>query len=219
MLENGLPYRAIIEKLEAPGAPPLPHPITEHNLSEWKDGGYQDWLKDQFWQDELRAKHESFVGVLSGTDPVQLPEGALQFATVGLCELLRDLSPGAPGFSTADNAPDRYIRAANSLARLTGSVLHLQHYREACARARAALQPMKDPKRQLSPSETRAIVRNVDRILGLTSEDLDDLDQAQPPGPPVRRSAFDAGGSTLDAGRAVSPKAPPHENPNPPSTN
>jgi len=167
MLDDGHPYRAIIEKLQEPGAPPLPYAITEHNLSEWKDGGFQDWLKNQFWQDELRTRCDTFTGVLEGTDPVQLPEGGLQLAAVGICELLRDLS-APPAESEAD--PDKYIRAANSLARLSRSILQVQHYRDACPKARAALPERKDPNRKLTESETRAIVRHVDRIMGLSSE-------------------------------------------------
>jgi len=44
----------------------------------------------------------------------------------------------------------------------------LQKYRDACASARATLREL-DPKRKLDESETRAIVRKVDEILGLPS--------------------------------------------------
>ena len=44
MLDDGLPYRAILETLQRPGASPLPYTISEMNLSNWKNGGYQDWL-------------------------------------------------------------------------------------------------------------------------------------------------------------------------------
>src|SRR5579859_2930145 len=109
MLQDGLSYAAIIENLNAPGAPPLPYPITENNISDWKDGGHQDWLQEQLWHQELRTQRDSFAGALSGSDPIQLPEGGLQIATTGICQLLRDLSlsRSAPA---AD--PDRYLRAA-----------------------------------------------------------------------------------------------------------
>ena len=170
MIQDGFSYRAIIEKLNAPGAPPLPYPITEHHLSEWKDGGYEDWVQQQLWQHEMRAERETFSGLLSGSDPIQLPEGGLQIATTGICQLLRDLSlsRSAPG---AD--PDKYLRAANSLARLSRSILHLQLYRDACAKAREALKPLKDPKRKLSDEERRSIVLEVDDILGISHDNPD----------------------------------------------
>lgn len=168
MIRDGVPYRAIIDKLNAPDAPPLPYPITENNLSDWKDGGYEDWVQEQLWQQEMRADRDSFSGLLAGPDPIQLPEGGLQLAATGVCQLLRDLSLSR---STPGADPDKYLRAANSLARLSRSILHVQLYRDACVKAREALKPLKDPKRKLTDSERRAIVLEVDDILGVNSHD------------------------------------------------
>jgi hypothetical protein len=44
MLEDGFLYRAIIQKLQK-ASPPLPYPISEMNISNWRKGGYQDWLR------------------------------------------------------------------------------------------------------------------------------------------------------------------------------
>ena len=40
MLDDGIPARQIIAKLEASKDPPLPYPISEMNISPWKDTGY-----------------------------------------------------------------------------------------------------------------------------------------------------------------------------------
>jgi hypothetical protein len=45
--------------------------------------------------------------------------------------------------------------------------MQLQKYRDACAKARLAMEPMKDPHRKLTDSETRAVVAKVDEILGI----------------------------------------------------
>src|SRR4051812_5505832 len=42
MLENGLPYRVIIRNLAETES--LPYPLSEMNLSNWFQGGYQDYL-------------------------------------------------------------------------------------------------------------------------------------------------------------------------------
>ncbi|HWX18672.1 MAG TPA: hypothetical protein VN578_02085 [Candidatus Binatia bacterium] len=42
MLEDGLSYPAIIDKLQTAGC--LPYPLSEMNLSNWYHGGYRDWL-------------------------------------------------------------------------------------------------------------------------------------------------------------------------------
>ena len=168
MIRDGVPYRVIIENLNQPGTAPLPDDITEHHISEWKKGGYKDWLDDQFWREEMRTRHGSFSGLLGDADKIQLPEGGLQLAAIGLCELLRDLSR-AMDDPKAD--PDQCVRLANSLARVSRSILGLQQYRDACSRARAAIQQLKDPDRKLTDQETRALVRRVDAILGLQSMD------------------------------------------------
>jgi len=106
----------------------------------------------------------------AGPGPIQLPEGGLQLAATGLCELLRDLAQPA---ADANSDPGRYVRVANSLARLTRSILQIQQYRDVSARARLAMEPMKDPHRKLTESEARAIVEKVDELLGLNIEPRD----------------------------------------------
>ena len=83
---------------------------------------------------------------------------------------LGHFTPAALGQNIADD-PDKYTRIINSLSRLARETLALQKYQDACAKARAALNQMLDPKRKLNQSETRAIVRTVDKILGLNFDD------------------------------------------------
>ena len=45
MLEDGVPYRAILDKLQRTGC--LPYPLSEMNLSNWFHGGYRDWLHNK----------------------------------------------------------------------------------------------------------------------------------------------------------------------------
>ncbi len=169
-LDDGHHYQDIIDSLGPEG-----QGLTVHNLSEWKDGGYQDYLQDQAWHDEIRARQETFTDLLAGPDALQLPEAGLQLAATRACELLRDLSePGADPDGKVD--PDQFVRITNSLARLSQSILTLQQYRDAAAKAKAAIRELKDPKRKLDDSERRAIVRHVDEILGISSDDLDDED-------------------------------------------
>ena len=44
MLEDGMPYRTIIDKLRDSA---LPYAISEMNLSNWRRGGHQDWRRKQ----------------------------------------------------------------------------------------------------------------------------------------------------------------------------
>jgi hypothetical protein len=47
MLDDGLSYRSILEKLRQDADNPMPYTLSEMNLSNWFHGGFQDWLKDQ----------------------------------------------------------------------------------------------------------------------------------------------------------------------------
>jgi hypothetical protein len=64
-----------------------------------------------------------------------------------------------------------FVRLMNALARSSRETMLLQKYREACAKAREAVLPLRDPKRKLTDSERRAIVRNVDEMFGIAPDD------------------------------------------------
>ena len=53
MLLDGVPYADIISRL----GPDARH-LTERNLSAWKTGGYQDWLRELRLTDAIHAKYE-----------------------------------------------------------------------------------------------------------------------------------------------------------------
>jgi hypothetical protein len=45
MLDDGLPYARILDKLRNSPLPTLPYPISEMNLSNWYRGGFRDWRR------------------------------------------------------------------------------------------------------------------------------------------------------------------------------
>ena len=106
---------------------------------------------------------------------------ALQLGTLHIFDALRELGPGSLNKKLGGDCA-AFARLLNALARASRETMQLQKYREACARARAAVQELKDPKRKLSESETRAIVLKVDDILGLSSTD-DGAAESQVAGP------------------------------------
>jgi hypothetical protein len=67
MLEDGLPYKAIIEKLDLEGK----H-LTEHNLSNWRLGGYQDYLKIQAIKERARVQTEAAADIVRETGAADL---------------------------------------------------------------------------------------------------------------------------------------------------
>ena len=72
LLDDGVPYKKIIESLGDAGK----H-INEDNLSNWRLGGYQDYLKAQAIADRARVQIESAAEVVrenGHTDPVKLQQ-------------------------------------------------------------------------------------------------------------------------------------------------
>jgi len=161
MLEDGLTYANIIEQLGPEG-----HGLTLDNISQWKKGGYQDWLRDHFWRVDMRFRQESFTDMLQGAEPIQLPEAGLQVAVTGICELLRDLCQNT---TDRKSDSDKYVRVANSLARLSRSVLHLQQYRDTAAKEKAIQLKRLDHKRDFSGTEREGVLDCADDLFGFKS--------------------------------------------------
>jgi hypothetical protein len=165
MLLDGVTYANIIKNLGEYG-----QGLTLSNLSRWKDTGHQDWLTEQAFIDRTRSRQETPAELVRDFDGTDVNHAALQLGSLHIFEALRDLRPGSLNRKLGGDCA-AFARLLNALARASRETMLLQKYREACARARAALRELKDPKRKLTEDERRAIVRNVDDILGLSSED------------------------------------------------
>src|SRR5437867_7572924 len=91
MLDDGVPYALIIEKLEQFTDPPLPYPISEMNISRWKDGGYQRHLAQQERFAYVTENREAALEMASA-DTTTLPQGALQIIASHYYDILSDFS-------------------------------------------------------------------------------------------------------------------------------
>jgi hypothetical protein len=161
MILDGVPYGEIIEQLGEDGVG-----LDISNLSRWKDGGHQDWLVEQTFLELTRARRETPGELVRDFDATEVNHAALQLGTLHIFDALRVLEPGSLNKRLGGDCA-AFARLINALARASRETMQLQKYRETCARARAALEELKDPNRKLNESETRAIVRRVDEILGL----------------------------------------------------
>jgi hypothetical protein len=180
---DGVSYPDIIGRLGEQGK----HLKPDH-LYQWKKRGHKDWLVQQDWLAERRARQESAADLIQDCDATQVNQGALHLGTLYIFDALRDLRAGSLDDKLGGDCA-AFARLLNALSRASRETLQLQKYRDACSRARAALLELKDPKRKLNESETRAIVLKVDDILGLRSDDPDE---------DIPSSAADAGGLTKE---------------------
>ena len=162
---DGVSYPDIIGRLGDQGK----HLKPDH-LYQWKKRGYQDWLVQQDWLAERRARRESAADLIEDCDATQVNQSALHLGTLYVFDALRDLRAGSLDDKLGGDSA-AFARLLNALSRASRETLQLQKYREACAKARAALQNLRDPKRKLSDDERRSLVLMVDELLGLPSQD------------------------------------------------
>jgi hypothetical protein len=155
MLDDGVPYKTIIEKLQQSTDPPLPYKFLEINISRWKDHGYQHYVRHQEWRDELRILRESGSEMNEFTDGPKFQEMLVQVALTEIFRVLqqRELKSDSLNF----------IRLFNALARLNREALGLRKYNDLLAKEQSELKKL-DLDREISENEHVAIVDRTDRI-------------------------------------------------------
>lgn len=112
-------------------------PITPQNLSEWRQGGYQDWLqrREKVLRVAELASHAARIAEANGdlmTAPAAIVGGQL-------LEILEDLDPNTQRSILADN-PGNYIDLVEALAKIQKSGAEVRRAQQAEASADLARQ-------------------------------------------------------------------------------
>ena len=127
MLDDGLPYHVIIEELGEAG-----ESLNTQNLTNWKQGGYQDWVKNQALIERTRAQTEFALDLLRQTgdaDPALVTEACHLVAGVQLLHALMDHGDQAVKKLLLDK-PQTYISILNVICRMADSGLRYdKHHR------------------------------------------------------------------------------------------
>jgi hypothetical protein len=124
MILDGASYPDILRHFgeRAPG-------LTDANLSNWKSGGYQDWLRHRLRIEYLQTKHELAIDILHECTGATIYDASRQIVAAQLCELMLDFDPVLL-LEHLSQHPQLYPRLINGLARLSEGEL-------ACSRSRA----------------------------------------------------------------------------------
>jgi len=126
MILDGVPYLAIIQ-----GLSPDTDGLSESNLSNWKNGGYRDWLQQLSLADGIQDKYELAQEIVTrcGEDNAAA-EALLHNIASNLCRLMAETDPSAIRESLLSDA-DKFSRFVNAMVRLAdGSVrCQLQKFR------------------------------------------------------------------------------------------
>ena len=139
---------------------------NDQNITNWRDGGFADWLKEQARLDDMRAKREFALEIVKQNEGGKIHEAGLNLAASQIFELLQDFDVAALKEGLAED-PENYSRIVGALAKISKEALNFEKYRDAVVQAKAEIQKLRDPKSTLGDDERRAIVEKVDEILGL----------------------------------------------------
>ena len=86
MLRDGNTAKAVMSFLEGAGITG----VNEQNVTNWRDGGFQDWLSEQSRLDDMRAKREFALQIVKENDGSKLHEATLHLAASQLYDALED---------------------------------------------------------------------------------------------------------------------------------
>ena len=120
MIDDGVPYKTIIEKLGGAGK----H-VNEDNIGNWRLGGYQDFLKTQLVNDRARTQTEAAADVLRDTGqlgPAKLQQVCQEIALLQYLRTLMDHGDQLAQDSLKKN-PAKMITLMNTCCNMANSGL------------------------------------------------------------------------------------------------
>lgn len=127
MLDDDIPSHVIIDELGEVG-----EGLNAQNLTNWKQGGYQDWVKNQELIEQTRAQTETAIDLLRETDgaanAAKVVEACHMVGATQLLHALLDHGDEAVK-KLLVNSPDTYIRILNIVCRLADSGLRYDEHR------------------------------------------------------------------------------------------
>ena len=160
-LDDGLEYQRIVDWLAENGFPGFTH----NNISRWKDGGYQDWLRHYSRLDELEFKLKWAAHVAQNIDNNPLQQASLALTSLQFFEMLNRFDSAALA-RILETHPEKYPGLINSLARFTREMVVLQKFKnDQEEKARLAQNRKRSDKGGLT-AEGRRRVREELHILG-----------------------------------------------------
>ncbi|HWH68614.1 MAG TPA: hypothetical protein VNT26_04480 [Candidatus Sulfotelmatobacter sp.] len=123
MLDDNLPYHVIIDE---PG-----EGLNAQNLTNWVQGGYQDYLKHQAALDRVRAEMEFATDLLKETDnaaPTLLHRATNLIAATQLFDAVRQYGDEALKNLLLGN-PAKYLTMLNTIATMANAGIKLEKQR------------------------------------------------------------------------------------------
>ena len=126
MLDDGLPYKTIIQELGEAGK----H-LNKDSISNWRLGGYQDHLKAHLVNDRARTQTEAAADVLRDTDflgPAKLQKVCQEIALLQYLGTLMDHGDQLAQDSLKNN-PAKMITLINACCNMANAGLAIDRHK------------------------------------------------------------------------------------------
>jgi hypothetical protein len=135
---------------------------NDQNITNWRDGGFADWKKENERLDDMRMKREFALRIVQENEGGKIHEAGLNLAASQIFELLQDFDVSALKERLADN-PEEFSKVVSALARISKEALGFEKYRELVA----------EQKRKINEALSAAKGKG-----GITPETLQTIEQA-----------------------------------------
>lgn len=158
--------RAIVEQAKAHGAKNGDgseiEPPDDQNVTNWRQGGYQDWLDEQQRLEDMRFKNELALEIVKRNEGSKISEATLLLASSQLYEVLTEFDLGGLKDKLAES-PEGYTDVVNALAKLSKGVVDIERFKEQVRR---------------EADKILALTSQASKSGGLTPEDLAEIERA-----------------------------------------
>jgi len=134
MLMDGATYQQIIERLKEP-CPDL----VEQNITNWFQGGYQEWLKEQTRLADMKLRREQAERLATENKGSQVHEASLQIASSMIYDVLTNFDAETLK-EKLQQKPEHVAPLINALAKLSDQGLKFQRYQEQIADRKRAIE-------------------------------------------------------------------------------
>lgn len=164
MIRDGFTYADIIGWLIAEGHCQA-RDVNDQNLSNWKEGGFRDWLGEQQRLDDMRLRQEFAMEIVQANEGSKIHEAALQVAANQVYEVLMDYDLEQLKVKL-EGDPENYSRLVSALARLSKGGLEFEKYRDQVRQRKDAI------AKELEGAKTKGglapeTIQNIERELKL----------------------------------------------------
>ncbi|HWX18686.1 MAG TPA: hypothetical protein VN578_02155 [Candidatus Binatia bacterium] len=149
MLDDGLPYRVIIDELGDAG-----EGLNTQNITNWVKGGYQDYLKHQDAIDRAKAQVELAIDLLreiGDTDIAHVRRACNYVAALQLLEAMREHGDDALK-NMFQATPAKYLQVVHALCHMSNSAVKVEKHRLS-QELLAARTSLPAPSSQIKPQQ------------------------------------------------------------------